>query len=99
MKTKTLIQNIILKNKVDSTGVLSRLITVNSDLTITKSEFFEKGVSSFNSLYVNRLFNEKLYEGQQVDMQWFEEVPNIFKGESLKDINTFEVVNIELKAF
>lgn len=99
MKTKTLIQNIILKNKVDSTTVLSRLITVNSDLTLTKGEFFEKGLSSFNSLYVNALFKDNLYEGLQVDMQWFEEVPNIFKGESLKDINTFEVVNMELKDF
>jgi len=100
MKTKTFTQNILLKNKVGSTVTLTRMITINPDLTVKAGEFFEGGLRGLDSAYIGRLFAHHTFViGHCYDLQWFDDVPTIFEEHSLKDINTFEVVDLYLNEF
>lgn len=100
MKTKTFTQHILLKNKVENTVTLTRMITINPDLSVEVGEFFEGGLRGLDSAYIVRLFaNHTFVIGHCYDLQWFEEVPTIFEGHSLRDINTFEVVDLYLNEF
>lgn len=101
MKTKTFTQSITLKNKVDSAITLTRMITINPDLSVKVGDFFEGGLFGLDKDYINSrsFISSKTSIGDCYNLMWFEEVPTIFEGYSLRDINTFEVIDLYLNEF